>query len=288
MLCRVVLMTMLCCGFSTLSVAQNPDEDAFGGSSDEDGAPRDRPDRARGDRGERGERGERGRGRGPAPNLMFEAIDVDGDGTITPKELKRAIVGLKKLDADGDGNLTRDEVTLQRGPGGPGGDPNQFVDRMMENDLNGDGLLTQDEVPEQMARMLTGADLNADGAIDREELGQAMQAMRNRFGGRGGPGGPGGFGGRGAAGDPEAITKQLMAGDKNGDGVLSPNEVPPQALEGLRDADTNGDGHLNAKEVRQAMESARQRMQRFRGGQGGQGGQGGFDPTERARRRPQQ
>ncbi|QEG33962.1 EF-hand domain-containing protein [Bythopirellula goksoeyrii] len=278
MLCRVVLMAVLCSGFSTVGVAQNPDDD-FGGSSEEDGSPRergDRGDRGRGDRGERGDRGDRGRGRGPAPNLMFEAIDIDGDGTITARELKRAIVGLKKLDTDNDGNLTLDEVTPQRGPGG---DPNQFVDRMMENDLNGDGLLTPDEVPEQMARMLTGADLNADGAIDREELGQAMQAMR----GRGGPGGPGGFGGRGMGGDPEQMTKQLMAGDRNGDGVLSPNEVPQQMHGMLADADTNGDGSLNAKELRQAMETARQRMQRFQGGQGGN-----FNPRDRARQRPQQ
>ncbi|TWU29435.1 EF-hand domain-containing protein [Bythopirellula polymerisocia] len=281
MLCRLLLIAVLFGGFTAMAVAQNPDEDAFGGSSDNDGAPRDRGDRGRGDSGDRGDRGDRGRGRGPAPNLMFEAIDIDGDGTITAKELKRAIVGLKKLDTDGDGNLTLDEVTPQRGPGGPGGDPNQFIDRIMENDLNGDGLLTPDEVPEQLARMLTGADLNADGAIDRAELGQAMQSMRDR---RGGPGGPGGFGGRGAASNPEDMTKQLMAGDRNGDGMLSPDEVSPQALGMLRDADTNGDGHLNAKEVRQAMETARGRMQRFQGGQG----QGGFDPSERARRRPQQ
>ena len=59
-------------------------------------------------------------------NLMFEAIDIDGDGTITAKELKRAIVGLKKLDTDGDGNLTLDEAVTPARASGPGGDPNQI------------------------------------------------------------------------------------------------------------------------------------------------------------------
>ena len=285
MFCRLFLIAVLFSGFTSMAVAQNPaDEDAFGGSSDDDGAPRERGDRpSRGNREDRGDRGDRGRGRGgPPSNLMFEAIDIDGDGVINAKELKRAIVALKKLDTDGDGNLTLAEASPQRGPGG---DPNQMLDRIMENDLNGDGLLTENEVPEQLARMLTGADLNADGAIDRAELEQAMQMMRDQ----GGPGGPGGgFGRRGGSGDPDEMTKQLMAGDRNGDGMLSRDEVSPQALGMLRDADTNGDGHLNAKEVRQAMETARGRMQRFRGGQGGQGGQGGLDPQERGNRRPQQ
>ena len=148
--------------------------------------------------------------------------------------------------------------------------------------VNGDGMLTPDEVPEFLARMLTGADLNADGAIDRAELGQAMQIDARS---------PGWTWWTWvvavAASNPEEMTKQLMAGDRNGDGMLSPDEVSPQALGMLRDADTNGDGHLNAKEVRQAMETARQRMQQFRGGRGGQQG-GDFNPQDRANRRPQE
>ena len=137
-------------------------------------------------------------------------------------------------------------------------------------------MLSQDEVPELMARMLTGADLNADGFFDKEELGKAMQNIRGR--GPGGPGGPGGgFGGPGGgfSSDPDAMTKQILAGDQNGDGMLSPDEVSPQAMGMLKNADTNGDGHLNAKEVRMAMEMARQRFQRYGGGRGFQGGQPG-------------
>jgi Ca2+-binding EF-hand superfamily protein len=215
---------------------------------------------------------------------MFEVIDADGDGVITKNELRQAIKSLKTLDADGDGNISLEEASPLRGPGGRGGDPNQMIDRMMENDLNGDGLLTVDEVPEPMARMLTGADLNGDQAIDRNELGQAMQNMR------GGPGGPGGgnFGGGrggnfgGAGGDPDSMTRQIMSADQNGDGVISSKELDPQLAARMQGADTNGDGALNAKEVRLYMETARQRMQQFRG----PGGR--FDPRQRAREQPPQ
>jgi hypothetical protein len=55
-------------------------------------------------------------------------------------------------------------------PGGPP-DPQQFIDRMMQNDANGDGKLSRDEVPGRFAeRMFDNNDANGDGFIDREEL----------------------------------------------------------------------------------------------------------------------
>lgn len=291
MFSRAALATFLALGLTSLATAQPGADDDFGAFSDDNGAPAGRAQEQRGQ--QRGQddqrqveqdRGRRNRGnggfrqfRGPRPNPMFEAIDTDGDNVISAKELRKAVAALKRLDADEDGNITLEEASPRGGPGGPGG----FADRIMENDANKDGKLTPDEVPEPLARMLTGADLNADGAIDREELDKAMQTFRDRFG-RGGPGG--GFGGRGGFGamDPDAMTKQFMAGDRNGDGVLSPNEVPPPALGMLRNADTNRDGVLDAREVRQAMETAQARFQRFRGGQGDRQD---FNGQDRGRRR---
>ncbi|MCC7389169.1 MAG: hypothetical protein IT431_10415 [Phycisphaerales bacterium] len=80
----------------------------------------------------------------------------------------------------------------QPGGGGAGGgrqggppDPQQFIDRMMENDANGDGKLSRDEVPGRFAeRLFENNDANGDGFIDREELRKVAESF-----GQFGPGG---------------------------------------------------------------------------------------------------
>lgn len=216
-----------------------------------------------------GLRGPDGRlGRGPQPSPMFAVIDTDGDGVITTRELRKAAVALKQLDADGDGNITLAEASPQPGPGrgqpaGPEGleDQEAMIDQIMANDKNGDGRLTPDEVPQQLGTMLSGADTNNDRVIDREELKQAVQDMQNRSREGGGPGqaGP-------PVGNAEATFRRLMSGDANGDGLLSPKEVPQQMLPMLRGADLNGDGFLNNNEVRQAVAKMKRRGDRNRGG----------------------
>ena len=222
---------------------------------------------------------------GPPPNAMFSMIDVDGDGVITKMELRKAVAALKKLDTDGDGNITLAEVSP---PGGPLGDPAQFVDRMMQGDLNGDGVLRGDELQGPMAhRMLQEGDQNQDGALDRNEITAAMQNMRNQFGaGPGGPNaGPGAFQGgfRGGAGrgnlDPQQMTAQMMQFDKNGDGQLSPAEVPQEARRMLGNADQDGDGLLSPAELQAVNERMGERM---RGAQGrGFRGRAAQDGAER-------
>lgn len=271
----------------------------------------DAPGEARGGRGERGERGERGgrefgrgeEGRGGPGmrggmfrrgNPMFEAIDADGDGEISNAELRKAVVALKKLDVDGDGVITLAEASgpgglgAPGGPGGPGGplggDVTQFVDQLMAQDKNGDGKLTIDEVDERTAMMLSRADTNGDKAIDRAELTAAMEQMRQRMGG--GPGGAaaGGFG-RGG-GD---MTQRMMAFDRNGDGKLSPDEVPEQAQGMLRGADLNGDGQIDASELEQASRRMGGRARAFGAGGGpgsrfDRGGENEADGAEANRR----
>jgi hypothetical protein len=65
--------------------------------------------------------------------------------------------------------------------GGRGGDPAQFVARIMENDADGDGRLSADEIPERMRSNLDSVDSNSDGVVDRDEV----TAMVASFGERG-------------------------------------------------------------------------------------------------------
>ena len=233
-------------------------------------------DRRRG-RDEEGEAGRfGGEGRFRRANPMFEALDADGDQSISTAELRKAIAALKKLDADGDGLITLDEASPRGpggigGPGGPfgGGNPGQFVDSIMQrNDRNGDGRLTLDEMTdERMAMMLANADTNNDRAIDRAELEAAMTQMRGGPGFGGGPGG--GFGGRGF--DARQMTERMMANDRNGDGKLSPDEVPEQGRGMLQGGDLDQDGFIDAAE----MEQITRRMgERFGGGRGFGGDRG--------------
>jgi Ca2+-binding EF-hand superfamily protein len=198
---------------------------------------------------------------GPPPNAMFAAIDVDADGVITKNELRRAVAQLRKLDTDQDGNLTLAEVSPAgpvgpAGPAGPAWDINQYVSRLMENDKNADGKLSADEITDTVRPLIDGADQNADGIFDRAELTVHVQNMRNRAPGGagafpGGPGGPGGFADRQI--DANQLTAQLLRSDRNGDGRLTRDEVPPQAMGMLQGGDQNGDGAIDAREMQIIM-----------------------------------
>jgi Ca2+-binding EF-hand superfamily protein len=80
-----------------------------------------------------GQQGARGEGRGPEgegrgrgvrpPDPAMQALDADGDGVISAKEIANATKALKKLDKNADGQLTEDELRPNFGPNGPGGGP---------------------------------------------------------------------------------------------------------------------------------------------------------------------
>jgi Ca2+-binding EF-hand superfamily protein len=259
---RIVALSLLP---AMVAFAQPPANPNGANNNFQPGAPGAQPGNPAGQPGQPGQQGGGGRRGfffGPPPNAMFTAIDVDGDGVITKAELRRAVAQLKKLDADQDGNITLAEVSPAGGPGGQGrfGDPTQFVNGMMQNDRNGDGMLAGDELPPPMQQMVQMADQNGDGALDRAELTAHMENMRNRF--RGGPGGfagggPGGF--RGPGGfegqpvDANQMTGRLMQNDRNGDGILSQDELPQDARRMLRGADQNNDNAIDAAELQAYM-----------------------------------
>lgn len=112
----------------------------------------------------------------------------------------------------------------QRGPGGEGGrgqggrgegkgkrgggnfTPAMLVDRAFESDADKDGKISTAEMEamdERRKQMLVGADANADGFVDRDEMTTAATAAMARMRQGGGPGGggpPGGPGGGPAGG----------------------------------------------------------------------------------------
>ncbi len=195
---------------------------------------------------------------GPPPNAMFRALDADGDGAISIRELRKAVVALKKLDADKDGKITQAEA--MGGPGDPAGDASAAVDRLMQNDKNGDGKLSKNEIPRHLAQMLVGADTNGDGTLDRAELTAAMQGARPQFAGAGSSfGGPNGFGGT-AGGDPRPGGPNLLQFDRNGDGQLSADEVPMQMMGLVRGADQNHNGKLDVQELQAIQQRMNERV----------------------------
>jgi Ca2+-binding EF-hand superfamily protein len=200
----------------------------------------------------------------PQTNAMFAAMDADSDGVISKVELRKAIKSLKTLDTDNDGSITLAEASVGGaavGPGGPLGEDPQIA-QLMANDKNKDGKLTPNEVPNEMLPMLQGVDQNGDRAIDRAEL-QAAWANRNQAGG--GPWrGQGGLGA--AAGNAEQATGQFLRYDRNRDGRLTNDEVPPQAARMLQGADRNNDAAIDAGELQAALAQQGGKARALRGG----------------------
>ncbi len=163
-----------------------------------------------------------------------------------------------------------------RGPGGPGQRPGGpgFVPPLMNAlDADDDGILSSEEI-ENAAAALKKLDTNGDGQLTSDELRPA--------GGPGGPGGPRAHGGsrsQGGPGDrPRAgqrrpsrsgdMVERIMGLDKDGDGQVSKEEVPPAMQRMFQRIDTNGDGTISRAEVEAMAERAGSRGGRSGGGRG--------------------
>lgn len=62
-------------------------------------------------------------GRPPSP--LFAALDTNKDGKLDAGEIANASNSLKSLDKNGDGEITPDEIRGPRPGAGPGGGPGQ-------------------------------------------------------------------------------------------------------------------------------------------------------------------
>ncbi|HEY7314554.1 MAG TPA: hypothetical protein VH643_34720 [Gemmataceae bacterium] len=134
--------------------------------------------------------------RGPS---LFEFLDADHDGRLSPREMRSAWTRLAPWDRDGKGRLTRQQIPRQfqfvlshgkprsnLAPAGPGyADMPLFRDRsrgplwFRKMDRNADGDVSQTEflgTMEQFRRL----DADGDGLIDANEADRADQGLRKR------------------------------------------------------------------------------------------------------------
>lgn len=171
-----------------------------------------------------------------------------------------------RLDANGDGKLTREEFAKghallraqvgagqKAGPAGPGG----AAALLPALDRDGDGKLSKEEIAAASASLLA-LDKDGDGALNRRELlaGPASDPPPAAVA-------DGAKKKAKAAGqklpDPEPLMARLRGMDANGDGKWSESELPPFLKKQFGKIDANGDGFVDAEEVKQALEVMRQR-----------------------------
>ena len=191
-------------------------------------------------------RGARPGGGGPAGLLrripVLAALDSDGDGEISPGEIRQASASLASLDADGSGTLAGGEL-LPRfgGRGGPGrgqGPPPGTLPVANVLDANGDREISAAEMAAASAA-LRSLDSDGDGRLSEGEMLPGGGAFGGR--GQGGPGGPGGMlraiplvnaldsDGSGSleAAEIEAASTALASLDSDSSGALAESEFLP-------------------------------------------------------------
>tara|TARA_Y100001934_G_scaffold262743_1_gene337572 strand:- start:6643 stop:7248 length:606 start_codon:yes stop_codon:yes gene_type:complete len=175
---------------------------------------------------------------------ITKALDADGDGEISAKEIENAVAALKKLDKNKDGKITEDEIRPER-RGMGGGPPG--------NNRRG------------------GFGGPPGESSDRRGFGGPLGEGRGGFSSQGGQGGRPG---------PNEMVAKLMALDSNKDGKLAKDEVSGRMHAIIDRADTNKDGYADKAEL---TKMAQERMGGGQGGRGGfggrpggRGGEGGF------------
>jgi Ca2+-binding EF-hand superfamily protein len=186
---------------------------------------------------------------GGQPRLVLQALDLDGDGTLSAAEIKAAPQSLLKLDRDEDGQLTADELSPR--PENAGASPDDLVKQLMAFDSKGTGFLTRDELPARMQGLFDRADANHDGKLTPEEI----RKLANRQAMPTGPASSGGGGQIATRMDPI-----LNALDTNHDGVISAEEIA-NAAQSLLTLDKNGDGQITADEMRPRQQTLEERVQ---------------------------
>lgn len=126
---------------------------------------------------------DRGPRRGMRPGM--EAFDTDGDGNLSPDEIRAARAErFAKADSDGDKVLTLEEFTVLWA-----GRMEQPMVRMFQRlDRDGDLAITKDEATRPTRNLVSRMDRNGDGALSFEDHrgpGKGHDGKRGSWGKRG-------------------------------------------------------------------------------------------------------
>src|SRR5262245_54987017 len=153
-------------------------------------------------------------------------------GSSSPTEQQRRIEARPTADsqrpAGGRGGLG--------GAGGPGPMMGIAIFRVL--DTNGDGKLDATEIATASEALKKLA--NKDGDVTRDELARSLHAS----------GAVGALGPQALEPDPEAVLKRMLQQfDKNSNGKLEKDELPPRLQQRFEELDTNHDGKLDETEL---------------------------------------
>lgn len=168
---------------------------------------------------------------------LVKRIDTAGNGYITRDEfLAAAQKRFAKLDANGDGKLTPDELRPQHFPRvgaqidetGGGHGAKRMQTRFDKLDSNHDGVVSLDEYVAGASAMFAKLDPQNTGKVTAQQLANSPHALERD---------------NAVAGH---VVKKL---DTNGDGVVSLDEYLAGAKMRFGRLDKNGDGYITADEA---------------------------------------
>jgi Ca2+-binding EF-hand superfamily protein len=145
----------------------------------------------------------------------LRALDTDRDGTISPKDLRRA----------------RRRLIEQR------------VDRLLQEvDKDHDGRISRQEAQGELRDEFDPIDTDKDGFLSRDELLRAAERPA-----------PPAAADQGVGEPADRAAREFGRYDKNHDGFLTPDEMPAPLRDALMRADADQDGRLSLEEFRRGL-----------------------------------
>lgn len=203
-----------------------------------------------------------GGGPGKRGKPSFEQLDSDKNGSVSPAEMQAQVnQHFTAMDGNKDGKVTQQEAdAFMAGKRAEhqAKHAEHAKERFAKQDANKDGKLSKDELSKMPGDWFERLDLNGDKFVTQDEMAEAHEAMKERFGKHGGKHG-----------------KLFAKLDANGDGSVDKAEVAAHAKQRFDRLDADKNGSLSQDEL-----SKRGCGGRGQGGRG-HGHKSGWDKGDR-------